>query len=274
MTKLALMNFAPRSSNDMPLMVTDARTSRTTTVKAANSYRFFRVLFDPKLRWKAQHECAAHLVEMWINLVKRLARTALGISASSMRQLYLAIAVLKIMYAAEVWYTLPHKPKESSLKRMGLVALTNRIQTAQQKAMIRMLGAMGTTAGDVLNAHSMVPPPHLLFLKVLTRSTTRIVTLPDFHPLYRPTRHCLKRTAKRHTSPLDILFRTMNVKPKTCETILPARRCRNYELLANVHIDNNRSKAIANAKAITGLAAYTDGKIGAAAVLMLSDTEL
>ena len=279
LTKLALMNFAPRSSNNIPLTATNAKTGRVTTVKAANTYRFLSILFDPKLRWKAQHERAAHSAETWINLVKRLARTASGISAGGMRQLYLAIAVPKITYAAEVWYTLPHKPKESSLKCTGSVALTNRVQMAQQKAMIKLLGAMGTTAGDVLNAHAMVPPPHLLFLKALTRSAMRVVSLPDFHPLYRPTRHCLRRTAKRHTSPLNILFRTTNVKPKAYETILLARRHRNYELLANVHIDDDRSKAITNAKAITGLAAYTDGsgmdgKVGAAAVLMLSNTEL
>ena len=70
-----------------------------------------------------------------------------------------------------------------------------------------------------------------------------------------------------------------NIKPKSYETILPARRCRDYEPLATIHIDDDRSDAITRARAITGLAAYTDGsgndgKIGAAATLMIDEMEL
>ena len=84
---------------------------------------------------------------------------------------------------------------------------------------------------------------------------------------------------KRHTSPLDILFRTTSIKPRAYDTILPAHRRCDYEPLANIHIDDDRLTAIANTKAITGPAAYTDGsgfdkKIGAAAVLMLDNMEL
>ena len=123
------------------------------------------------------------------------------------------------------------------------------------------------------------PSPALLFLKALTRSATRLIALPNTHLLYGPTRHCLKRTAKRHSSPINVLFQTTHIKVKSYETILPARRRRDYELLANVHIDNNRTTAITNAKAITRPAAFTDGpgldeKIGAIVVLMLNDTVL
>ena len=159
LTKLALMNFAPRHTNDTPLTIHHAKMNRTTTVKAATTYRFLGVLFDPKLRWKAQREKAARSATTWINLVKRLSRTASGVSAGGMRQLYLAVAVPKITYAAEVWYTLPHKSKPSNLKRTGSITFTNKIQTAQRRAAITILGAMGTTAGDVLNAHALIPPP-------------------------------------------------------------------------------------------------------------------
>ena len=71
----------------------------------------------------------------------------------------------------------------------------------------------------------------------------------------------------------------MGIKNKAYETILPARRRRDYELLADVSIDDDRQVAITKAKAITGLVAYTDGSgldstIGAAAILMLNGTEL
>ena len=279
MTKLALINFSPKTLDATPLTITHTGTNQITTVKAVASYRFLGVVFDPKLRWKAQHERAIRTAEAWINLVKRLAHTASGVSANGMRQLYLTVAAPRMTYAAEVWYTSPHKPTTASTKRTGSVKFTERVQSAQRRAVITLLGAMRTTAGDVLNAHALIPPPHLLFLKALTNSATRLLTLPTIHPLQRPVRKCIRKDVKRHASPLHVLFRTTGVKDKSYETILPARRRRNYEILADIHINVDRQKAIQEANAITGLAVYSDGsglneRIGAAAVLLLNGTEL
>jgi hypothetical protein len=41
----------------------------------------------------------------WIMLFKRLARTGVGLSAKMMRQLYTAVALPKMTYTADVWYT-------------------------------------------------------------------------------------------------------------------------------------------------------------------------
>ena len=141
-----------------------------------------------------------------------------------MRQLYLTVAVPKMAYAAEVWYTLPHKTDPLHTKRTGSIPFTRSVQAAQRRAMINMLGAMRTTAGDMLNAYAFIPPPHLLFAKELTRSAMRLVTLPTSHPLHGPVQHTIKRIPKRHKSPLHILFTTTKVKPVLYETILPTRR--------------------------------------------------
>ena len=159
LTKLALINFSPKSTDNTALTIKHDRTNRTSTVKAVNAYRFLGVLFDLKLKWKAQHEKAAQSAEVWINLVKRLACTASGVSANGMRQLYLAVAAPKMTYAAEIWYTLPHKPTATSEKRTGSVKFTDHLHSTQRKAAISLLGAMSTTAGDVLNAHTLIPPP-------------------------------------------------------------------------------------------------------------------
>lgn len=159
MTKLAaLMNFSPKSPDSTPLTITHRRADRTTIVQAVNSYRFLGVIFDPKLKWKAQHERAAQSAGAWINLVRRLACTASGVSTKGMRQLYLTVAAPKLTYAAEIWYTIPHKPTATSTRRTGSVKFTKQIQSAQRRATITILGAMRTTAGDVLNAHALIPP--------------------------------------------------------------------------------------------------------------------
>ena len=102
-------------------------------------------------------------------------------------------------------------------------------------------------------------PPHLLFLKSLIRSATRLVTLPTSHPLHKPALNAIRNPVKRHQSPIHLLFITTKVKPLTYETILPARRRRNYRTLANISIEKDRKKAITQAQQTTGTVVYTDG---------------
>jgi ribonuclease HI len=279
LSKLALMNFSPKPHQNPSLSLTHPPSLTPTTIKPALTYKFLGILFDPKLKWTAQSDRAARSAEAWINLVRRPARTSTGISAKGMRQLYTAVAIPKMSYAADVWYTLPHYPNESSQKRLGSVKFTQKLTSAQRRATITMMGAMRTTAGDVLNVHAFLPPPHLLFLKTLIRSATRLASLPNDHPLYKPARQAINKPVKRHRSPLHLLFLTTKVRPETYETILSARRRRNYNILANISIDDNRATAIEKANDITGLKFFTDGSgheqgIGAAAIMVRNDTVL
>ena len=279
LSKLALMDFSPKAYQESSLTISHPRTNRSTTVKSVQTYRFLGVQFDPKLNWKTQTERATRQAETWINLVRRLARTSTGLSAKGMRQLYMAIAVPKMSYAADVWYTLPHKANETSKRRVGSVRFTQKLQSAQRRAVITMLGAMRSTAGDVLNAHAYLPPPHLLFLPTLIRSATRLASLPNSHPLHKPAQLAIKRSVKRHRGPLHTLFLTTGIRPKRYEIILPARRRRNYRVLGNIHIDEDRDIAIENANQLTGIVVYTDGsgynkKIGAAAIMMKNGREI
>ena len=273
LSQLALMNFTCKPPQNNELTFTHPCEHRSTAIKPSLTYKFLGVIFDPKLKWNAQSERAASSAEAWINLVQRLARTSSGISAKGMRQLYIAIAIPKMSYAAEVWYTLPHFPNSKTKKRTGSIKFTQKLTSAQQRMTITMMGAMRTTASDVLNVHALLPPPHLLFLKTLIRAATRLVTLPDYHPLFRPTRQAINRPVKRHKSPLHLLFLTTEVKPRPYETILTSRRCHNYKAKANIYIENDRTTAITNANHTSGINIYSDGSgyehwIGAAAVLM------
>ena len=279
LSKLALMNFSFKRAPDSPLTITHPHSRVATVVNAVKSYKFLGVLLDSRLRWNLQADRATHTADAWVNLIRRLARTSRGISARGMRLLYTAVAIPKMGYAADVWYSPPHRAHSTAARRSGMLAISNKLQSAQRKATINMLGAMCTTAGDVLNAHANLPPPHLLLLEILTRSATRLLTLPPSHPLHKPSLRAAKRAVKRHRSPLHTLFLTTNVSPAPYETILSCRRRRNVPFLANTHIDNDRESAIAYADSISGITVYTDGSgykknIGAAAVLMLNDTVL
>ena len=164
---------AGQRSVDTPLTLTHPLFNNTTVIKPLLTYKFLGIMFDPKLKWNAQAERTIRSAEAWINLVRRLAHTSTGISAKGMRLLYTAVAIPHITYVAEVWYTLPHFSKMSTMRRAGNIKLTQRLTSAQCRATITMLGPMCTTAGDMLNTHAYLPPPpHLLFLKVLIRAAT------------------------------------------------------------------------------------------------------
>ena len=116
------------------------------------------------------------------------------------------------------------------------------------------------------------PPLHLLFLTMLVRSATRLVALPNCHPLYKPLQLAVKRTAEHHRNSLHLFF-TTSVKSNHSEITTPARRRQNYKMLGDVNIEEDRNTAINNAHQISGTAIFTDGsgydkKIGAAAVMM------
>ena len=273
LSKLALMDFAPKHTPNLPITITHPRTRAPTEIESVKTYKFLGILLDPKLKWTAQADRAARSADAWINLIRRLARTSKGISAPGMRLLYTTIAIPKMAYAADVWYAPPHKTHNASTRRSGMIKFSRKLQSAQRRATISMLGAMRTTAGDVLNAHAYIPPPHLLFLKILTRSATRLLTLPPSHPLHKPAQRAAKRIVKHHRSPLHILFLTTNAKPSSYETILTCRRRRNYQFLGHTHINDDRELAIEYANNIRGVTVFTDGsgcdkRIGAAAVMM------
>ena len=65
-----------------------------------------------------------------------------SISAKGMRQLYISITMPKMAYAADIWYTIPHLPYESSMKRVGSIRFTQLVMSAQRQATINLLGAM------------------------------------------------------------------------------------------------------------------------------------
>ena len=83
-----------------------------------------------------------------------------------MRQLYNTVAVPGFTYGAEVWYTGLDKPSGTS-KMKGSVALTNKLHSIQCTAAKTIMGALGTTAGDILDeVHANILPIDLLFTRL------------------------------------------------------------------------------------------------------------
>ncbi|KNZ74017.1 hypothetical protein J132_08671 [Termitomyces sp. J132] len=97
-------------------------------------------------------------------------------------QLYNTVAVPAFMYAADVWYT---GVSLSSNGRCctGSVAASKKLNTAQCHAAKTIMGALSTTAADMLELHANLLPINLLFHRVLTRATVCLGSLPETHPV-------------------------------------------------------------------------------------------
>jgi hypothetical protein len=149
-------------------------------------------LFDQELCW---HEQTCNTIEKttkWIMLFKRLARSTVGLSAKMMRQLYTAVAIPKMTYAADVWYT-PVHASEGLKRRHGSVGVTKALTKIQRVAALAVTGALRTTPTDYIEAHSNILPIELLLKQICFRAFARLASLPDAHPLAQVVRRSAKR---------------------------------------------------------------------------------
>ena len=78
-------------------------------VEKTDCFKYLGVQIDSQLRWKEQAQRATANATKWILQYRRLTRTTTGVNARLMRQLYLAVALPKITYGLDVWYTPPHQ---------------------------------------------------------------------------------------------------------------------------------------------------------------------
>ncbi|TFY75555.1 hypothetical protein EWM64_g8458, partial [Hericium alpestre] len=98
-SKLALLNFSPigSSKKGTTLVLPNAE------VEPADSTCYLGVMFDAHLTWKVQYQYAVKKGNVWALALHRLARPSRGMTAQHVRQLYIAVAIPKMLYAIDVW---------------------------------------------------------------------------------------------------------------------------------------------------------------------------
>ena len=94
-------------------------------VQEVGSYKYLGIIIDANLRWKEQAQRATANATKWILQFRRLTRPSTGVGAKLMRQLYLAVALPKITYGIDIWYTPPHKPVGRTRNSGSVGALRN-----------------------------------------------------------------------------------------------------------------------------------------------------
>ena len=189
-------------------------------IKEVQSYKYLGIQIDAQLRWKEQTQRAIANATKWLLQYRRLTRPLSGTSAKLMRQLYVAVALPKITYGLDIWYTPPNK-SAGQTKNSGSVAALRQLQKTQRIATLAIAGALRSTPTDFLDAHVGLFPIELALLKANHRSTIRILTLPASHPLYKMVASTKENPPTKHASPLANLIRIYKLSQTKIETIIP-----------------------------------------------------
>jgi hypothetical protein len=174
-TKFALIDFSRNKNIARPPI-----RLRQTVITPTTSHKFLGVIFDQELRWKLQVEHAVAKASRWVSLFKRIARNRSGLSSPLLRRLYKAVAIPKITYAADVWFTPIHQPPGAK-RRLGSVGAANRLTRVQRQAAIAITGCFRTTATDYAEAHANLMPMHLVMKDLCLRAIARMISLNDEH---------------------------------------------------------------------------------------------
>lgn len=249
------------------------------TIKEVTSYKYLGIHIDSQLRWTVQSQEGVAKATKWIMQFKRLSRVSGGIKAKLMRQLYISVAIPKMTYALDVWYT-PPSQAVGQKRNTGSVGVLRQMQKLQRIATLSIVGGMKSTPTDLLDAHAKIFPIELTFLRICHRATVRLCTLPNTHPLFQVTRSAANSFIFKHQGPIEKLLKLFKIKPSKYETIAPNISPPTLETAFTTLIAETREESMDSEKADTSLyRIYTDGsgyegKAGASAVLYKRGTEL
>jgi ribonuclease HI len=266
-SKFALMDFSMNRTKPRPDLVL-----RGINIRSSTTHKFLGVILDHELRWKPQADYALAKGTAYVLQFKRLSSMTKGIPLHQMRQLYQAIAVPKMIYAASLWFS-PAFTENSNVPQRGSIGIAKRMASIQRIATLAMTGAMRSTATDVLEAHTNILPTTLLLQNACHRAIIRIAAHPKSHPLYNPVRQAARYYVSHHRSSLHRLTRSFAIDPLLIETLIPARCAPSTKCPYKTHIADTREAAADEHLHLTDqIQVYSDGsgangKIGAAAIL-------
>ena len=241
-------------------------------VREATSYKYLGVQIDSQLRWKEQAQRATANATKWILQFRRLTRPTTGVKAKLMRQLYLAVALPKITYGIDIWYSPPTKPAGYTRNTGSAGALRN-LQKIQRIAALAITGALRTSPNDYVDAHAGILPIELALLKACHSALVRVLTLPSTNPVQQIVERAKRRQPKKHQGPIDKLLKLCAPEESETETIYPAIALKSLSPRRIIIKDKSREESITSERADKAdFKIFSDGSgqddgIGASAVL-------
>ena len=242
-------------------------------IEDVENFKYLGVQFDTQLRWSRQAQRATANATKWLLQFCRLTRPSTGIGSKLMRRLYLAVALPKITYGLDVWYSPPTK-QVGAIKNTGSVGVLKSLQRLQRIATLAITGALRSTPTDLLDAHAGVLPMELVLLKACHRATVRLLTLPNTHPLHKRIASAKRSPPTSHPSPIDHLVKIFGLGKTKMETISPTTDGPHLPPHFKITIPKTRNESIQSEKndgaeyKIFTDGSNHDGGVGAAALMI------
>ena len=240
-------------------------------IKDVESYKYLGIHIDRQLQWKTQMQKTISKATSYVLLFRRLTKHSTGIPAKLMRRLYLSVAVPKMMYGLDIWYTPPYQ-EEGKRRKTGSVKALKEFTKIQRIATLAITGALRTTPNELLDAHAGVLPIDLLLRKVCYRALMRISSLPETNPASLLAVQYYIAPVSKHKTSVQHLINIFKFNPLKTETIPPKTEppttIRKYQTICAQNKQEAEQQED-NDKARTKI--YTDGschngQVGAAAV--------
>ena len=242
-------------------------------IPSNNTAKFLGVILDNKLNWKRHGATALAKGQDWPFKLGHISRTYKGTHTKKIRQIYLDVAVLCILYATDIFLTLHTQVGRRRSDGKYTQAITKKLASIQRGAAILITGALRFTATDTVETLAGLLPFHLLIEKVRYSAAIRLATLPSAHPLHKPVTNAAPRLVKWHPTPLHNLMHRYDIQPAKMEKIMPRIFHVDWKPHHTTQIITDRKLAIRSiACDDPDLKIYTDGsgindKIRASAVL-------
>src|SRR5271168_4615466 len=192
-TKSAVIHFSRKTVPDPEIENGRIRIGRPTlvldgqVVQEVESYRYLGVQIDSQLRWREQAQRATANATKWILQFRRLTRPSTGVKSKLMRQLYLAVALPKVLYGIDVWYTPPTK-SVGQARNSGSAGVLRSLQKVQRIAALAITGTLRTLPNDYVDAHAGILPMELALLKACHSAIIHALTLPSTNPICQVVR--------------------------------------------------------------------------------------
>jgi hypothetical protein len=126
-------------------------------VQEVESFKYLGIQIDSKLKWREQAQRATANATKWVLQFRRLTKPTTGVNAKLMRQLYLAVALPKITYGIDIWYTPPFKPAGQT-RNAGSVGALHNLKKIQRMAMLAITGTLRSSPNDYVDIHARCFP--------------------------------------------------------------------------------------------------------------------
>ncbi|KAL1670983.1 hypothetical protein EV122DRAFT_256801 [Schizophyllum commune] len=152
------------------------------TVEAVDSAKYLGMILDRRLRFHEQVEAAVAKGTAATMAIARLTRPTLGLPHKHERQLYRAVVIPKVEYAAPVWYN-PIRPRDTGKGRKGSVRFARQIGRVQRLAARLICGGFPCfETVDAMYTSSETPSPPMYLHNIETIDATPIDPTwnPDF----------------------------------------------------------------------------------------------